>query len=270
MKKTIAKAVSAFMALAVLCTSFAGCEQKLDNLSYEAANGEITITSYKDKTTVKELVIPDEIDDMPVTVIGEFGVMNSETLQKITIGKNVKEIGGWAFSSDTALKEFVVDPENQYFVSVDGVLYTKDMKTLVYFPAGKEVETGVYTVPDGVETLRTKCFYKCSNIKEVILPDSVKDIQEKTFHKCENLEKLTFSENTELEHIGKDAFAYCTGLKSFTVPACVKAIDEYAFYNCTNLLDFKVLPKEGDMTLGKKWFPTNNGRDIEGFKINWQ
>jgi hypothetical protein len=40
----------------------------------------------------------------------------------------------------SALEKITVDPENQYYASKDGVLYTKDMKTVVAYPAGKKAK----------------------------------------------------------------------------------------------------------------------------------
>lgn len=256
--------------ITMLAVMLSSCSSAKDGLSYKIEGNEVIITSYKDKTTVNEVVIPDEIEGKPVTKIDEFGVMNAESLKKITIGKNVKYIGGWAFSGDPALVEFAVSDENEYFTAVDGILYTKDMKTLVYCPPAKEYKDGVFKVPDGVETIRTKAFYKCDKIKEIVIPDSVKSIEEKSFHKCTALEKVTLSESSNLEFIGKDCFAYCENLSEMTIPSKIKQIDEYAFYNCKKFLDVKVMAKEKNIKLGKKWYPTNNGQDIEEVKISWQ
>lgn len=264
------KILSVLLFLALICVVFSGCGASQEGLKFEIDNSQASVVSYKDKTTVSEIVIPDEYEGYPVTKVGEFGVMNAETLTKITIGKNVEEIGGWAFSGNPSLREFAVDAENKYFTAVDGILYTKDMKTLVYCPAAKEFENGVFEIPDTVETIRTKAFYKCVNIKEVIIPDTVKSIEEKSFHKCTALEKVTISPSSSLAHIGKDAFAYCEGIKEITLPSSVKQIDEYAFYNCKNLLKIQVNCKQSDVKEGKQWYPTNNGRDIDGLEIIWK
>lgn len=270
MKKRIIKSLLSLLLVVFCALTFSNCTKKLENLSYELENGEIKITAYKDKTTVSEVTIPDEIDGYPVTVIDRFGVMNAETLKIIVIGKNVREIGDWAFSGNSALEEFKVDPENEDFTAVDGVLYTKDMKTLVYVPAAKEFENGIFTVPDTVETIRTKSFYGCKLIKKIVVSDSVTDIQEKVFHKCTSLEEVEISHNSNLNHIGKDAFAYCTELKNITLPASLREIDEYAFYNCTKLLEINMHSEESEMTLAKKWYPTNNGQEIKELVINWK
>lgn len=66
---------------------------------------------------------------------------------------------------------------HEEFVSVDGVVFTKDKKTLVAFPSGR---TGYYTVPDGTEHIGEKAFYRTS-LDGIILPSSVTDIHENAF-----------------------------------------------------------------------------------------
>ena len=81
--------------------------------------------AYTDSTVRTEVTVPDEIDGYPVTKIEDFGLFNAESLTKITIGKNVKEIGTWSMTNNQRLQEFVVDEENQYFTAVDGILFQR-------------------------------------------------------------------------------------------------------------------------------------------------
>ncbi len=55
-----------------------------------------------------------------------------------------------------AIKNVFVSETSQYFTSVDGIVYSKDMKELWYVPTKK---TGTIVVPDGVETIRKGAFY---------------------------------------------------------------------------------------------------------------
>lgn len=70
--------------------------------------------------------------------------------------------------------------------------------------------------------------------------------------------------------IGKDAFAYCSLVTDVTIPESVEKIDEYAFFSCSELTAVNVLKGEGEIMLGEKWYPTDNGREIKGLKINWK
>lgn len=269
MKKRIFSVISL---LICLCILFSGCGSVTDLLSgenegieYKIENGEATVISVPNKSTVTAITIPDEYEGVPVTKIADFAATNLEYVTVFYIGKNVKEIGAWALENNQHISQYTVDEANEYFCSVDGVIFTKDMKTVVFFPPAKE---GAYEIPDGVETIRTKAFYKCQKITEFVIPNSVKKIEEKAFFRCNAIANLTLSQNVEF--IGKDAFSYCTGLTEINIPASIKQIDEYAFYNCTSLLTVKIDANESDLTLGKKWYPTNNGLDIDELVINWK
>lgn len=267
------KRIIKVLALVVcICIAFSGCSSVTSLLSganesidYKVENGEATVIGVPNKSTVKKIVIPDEYEGVPVTKIADFAATNLEYVTEFYIGKNVKEIGNWALENNQHIAAFEIDKANEYFCSVDGVIYTKDMKTVVFFPPAKE---GEYKVADTVETIRTKAFYKCTKVTKITLPDTVKEIEEKAFFRCEAMTEINLPDTLTL--IGKDAFTYCYGLTTITIPASVTRIDEYAFYNCTNLLTVDVLAKESDMTLGEKWYPTNNGLDIDGLNINWK
>lgn len=269
MKKKI---ISVFAICLCVCLLFTGCDSitsllsgENEEIKYKIENGEAIVTGVPNKSTVTTITIPDEIDGVPVTKIADFSATNLEYVTEFYIGKNVKEIGVWALENNQHISQYTVDEANEYFCSVDGVIYTKDMKTLLFFPPAKE---GEYQVSDGVETIRTKAFYKCTKITKITLPDSVKEIQEKALFRCEGMAEINLPENLTL--IGKDAFSYCYGLTQINIPANVKQIDEYAFYNCTNLLTVNVDNAESNITLGEKWFPTDNGLDIAELKVNWK
>ena len=272
--------------LLCICLLFSGCGAasaflgiESNEIEYAIENGEAAVTKVPNKVTITKIVIPDEYEGVPVTKINDFSVVNLEYTTEITIGKNVKEIGPWAMENNQHVTAFNVDDNNEFFCDVDGVLFTKDMKTLLFYPLAKDVvdtkdengndiQISEYTIPDGVETIRTKAFYKCGKIAKVVIPDSVKNIEEKAFFRCSSLNDLTLSQNVEV--IGKDAFGFCSAISEINIPSTIKQIDTYAFYNCTSLLTINVDAKESDITLGDKWYPTQNGLAIKDLKINWK
>lgn len=285
--KKVKKLLSVILALAIVAVSFAGCTQKTDvKLEYKIENGEAVITGYTDSTERTEIVVPDEIDGCPVTEIADYSLFNAESLTKITIGKNVKTIGTWAMTNNQRLQEFAVAEGNEYFTAVDGILFTKDMKTILYYPNAKGVTFSKYgdpqhrdsskddfvsidyVIPEGVETISSKAFYKCYYIDHISIPDSVTRIEEKAFHRCESVKNLELPKN--LEFIGKDAFAYCYGIEKITIPSTIKQIDEYAFFFCDNIKELNIEAKEENIQLGKNWYPTNNGKQIKDCQINWK
>lgn len=255
-----------------------GCSPKTESkLEYKIVNNEVIITKYTDSTQKTEIIVPDEIEGFPVTEIADFSLFNCESLKKIYIGKNVSKIGEWSMTNNQRLEQFAVDESNEYFCSVDGVLYSKDMKTIIYYPPARNIKfdkygeaqnTTQYEIANGVETVRTKAFYKCYYVDSITIPDSVKSIEEKAFHRSSSLTEIKLP--LSLTFIGKDAFAYCDKLEKVTIPKSVKEIDEYAFFNCSNMKELVMLPKEEDMILQKNWYPTSNGKQIKECKIIWK
>lgn len=273
----IVKTALLFLILIILTTGFSGCSLKTyDGFRYSVKDDTVIIRTYKDKTTVKDLVIPDEINGMPVVKVANFGAFNATSLTSIRIGKNVREIDGWAFTNNTSLKEFIVDPGNEHFVAVDGVLFSKNMKTLIYYPIkkgvtidtdGKVTGKASYIVPDGVETIRTKAFYKCGDVEAVVLPEGLVHIEEKAFHKAAALKNIQLP--ASLISIGKDAFAFCEAMTEITIPANVTQIDDYAFFSCTGLKHMTMLCKQDSVALGNRWYPTKNGMEMDDLVITW-
>lgn len=271
----------------------AGCEEIVfptalgdTGLGYVVRNGEVHIEDYTDSTIRDTVTIPDDVDGVPVTVISDFSVCNAETLRVINIGKNVREIGAWAMTNNQKLQAFNVSPENEYFTSIDGVIYTKDLETLVAYPPAKGVDISddnvvlddsaglSYTIPDGVRVIRSKAFYKCGYLEEINLPDSLEIIEEKAFHYCSAVKGFTLPEG--LIEIGKDAFAYCWSedFTELSIPASVERIGEYAMYNTNAIVTIYVNKTESEVAAleesgawGRKWYPTNNGRERDGYEL---
>ncbi len=275
------KIISVTVVLVLLCTCLCSCDISditggSLKIKYKADGENLIVTGVPDNATVPEIVIPDEYEGKKVTGIADFAAVNLENVTKITIGKNVGEIGLWALENNKKLTAIEVDEENEYFCDKDGVLYSKDMKTLLFYPmargavettdeAGNRIKSISYEIPEGVEAVRTKAFYKCSDVRSLTLPSTLRTIEEKAFFRC-SITEIILPET--LEAIGKDAFAY-TALKKIDIPASVTSIGEYAFYNSTSLLEINVGSPENELTLGQKWYPTNNGLNIDGLVITF-
>ena len=111
---------------------------------------------------------------LPSSLVSIYELTFSGTgLTEITIPKNVERIDPDAFSS-TSINRIYVDTENEHFTVYKGMLFTKDLKTLIYFP----VETDcVFDFPTEMETIQSGAFYeiKCST---VVFPKNLKEIND--------------------------------------------------------------------------------------------
>lgn len=125
----------------------------------------------------KECQIESIILPSTLKKIGEGAFRNSEKLSYIKIPKSVIEIGRDVFKYCQCLSSIDVDSKSNNFISIDGVLFTKDRKRLVHYPCGK---IGDYIIPNGTEHIYG-AFNGCTFITSITIPKSVKDEIESTY-----------------------------------------------------------------------------------------
>lgn len=191
--------------------------------------GGYTIDGYDGEAEVLE--IPAYIDSVPVTAIDDYALYClGYACKKIVIPETIKTIEGSSLTCNNYLTDIEVSEDNPYFCDVDGVLYNKDVTTLVYYPEGREDAT--YTFPDTVTELSEYCFHS-SNIKTLTFSENIKNIGYRVFYSCDELEEIVLPQG--LENIGNGAFYYCENLKAVNIPDTVLNIGESAFGNCYDL-----------------------------------
>ncbi len=140
------------------------------------------------------------------------------TATSVEIPSTVVYIESTSFFRGSSLKMIIVDENNKKYCSYQGVLYSKDMTTLIYCPDGY---AGIFTVPSTVKTIGDNAFRLCRDVTEVRLPDSVICIGRAAFYEC-GMARIKIS--NALEEIGEYAFCLCQNLKSLLIPSSVTKI----------------------------------------------
>lgn len=102
-------------------------------------------------------------------------------LTSITIPDSVTLICEHAFSGCKRLTSINVDEGNKYYRSIDGVLFSKHMRRLIRYPAGRKVTN--YIFPDSVTEMDSSAFHGCTSLKEVTIPKGI-NICRSTFDSC--------------------------------------------------------------------------------------
>ncbi len=143
-----------------------------------------------------------------VTNIKEGAFWRCEYLQSITISESVTSVPYRSIFGCAKLTDINVAAENNVYCSVDGVLFSKDKKTLVLYPKGK-ADTE-YAIPKGVVNIEKSAFEWCENLESITIPSGVKEIRYQSFVKCTNLEEIRLP--ASVESIGDSAFAWCEKL----------------------------------------------------------
>ena len=177
-------------------------------------------------------------------------------LTSLYLPANLSYVGEYAFIGLKDLTAYTVAGENPRYKSINGVLYSKDGKKLIAYPAGK---TGNFTVPKEVETIGFgafenslieavsfedginlltigyRAFYKSEKLASVSIPESVVSIDFYAFAECRNLERVTFAENNKLTGIYEGAFLNCSSLTDIIIPDNIVEVSDFAFYGCRAL-----------------------------------
>ena len=175
---------------------------------------------------ISEIVLPDKLIS-----IGEEAFALCSKLTQIRIPASVKEIGLKAFYFCESMKEIIVSQENKCYSSQDGVLFDKNMTTLINYPISKS--GSVYTVPDSVTSLEANSFLNCQSLEKVLIPDSVTSIGDGAFYNCNNLKEVPIPKT--IKSFGKSVFENCEKLTSIIIQDTVTSIEERAFYNCSEI-----------------------------------
>ena len=181
-------------------------------LLYSIEDGKASVEGFNEECFVSDLVIPEEIEGVPVTTIGSSAFERS-AITSVYIPSSVTEIGTSAFGQ---------------CYSLASVTFAIDSK---------------------LEFIGSAAFHGAA-ITSINIPASVKKLDCWAFYSCSSLATVTFAEESKLEGIYSLAF-YQTAITSITIPYSVTRFDYDAFNSCNSLtsVTFRRIPM-GDSGIG--------------------
>ncbi|MFT9075951.1 leucine-rich repeat domain-containing protein [Ethanoligenens sp.] len=157
--------------------------------------------------------------------VGISAFENCRALKEIFLPSTVTLIEDQPFSSCVSLKKIEVQPGNKRFLSIDGILFSRDLTILLRYPSAR-CHTD-YTIPQGVRTIADGAFQECSNLEALFTPDSVTKLGSESFGYCGKLHTVMLSNGITV--IPYFAFSDCSNLKYIALPDNLKKIEEGAF-----------------------------------------
>jgi hypothetical protein len=134
-----------------------------------------------------------------------------KSLEQIALPATLSSTLGYRWVSGcNSLSAISVEEGNSTYSSLDGVLYSKDGRTLHVFPQAKSA--AAYILPEIVANVGDFAFEN-SNLESANF-NKVLRLGEGAFYQSINLQSVTFGLN--LTSIGKGAFEGCSSLESLT------------------------------------------------------
>lgn len=179
------------------------------------------------------------------------------------------------------LESITVDQDNEFFTSIDGVLYNKDCSTLITYPANKQGDT--FKLLDSVKTVGYCAFkhtelstidlnkveviedqgFNYSHLTSLTLPSTIRKIGLSGFGNGK-FEKITFPEaltNSKTLSLGRFVFSSNNKLTEIVVPAYVENIPEYFVASCEEITSIKLL---GSVSfLGQRAFAGTKVKELD-------
>ena len=231
----------------------------------ELPDGTYELVKFSNPGDITEITVDfvDNDPDKPISVIHEYAFNCDEKITKISIGKDVREIAGNSIYSCYSLKEIDVDPQNEAYMSDDGVLYDKAQTVLITYPIDRDLylreksgydkqywpedpeydeayleKVNTYKVPATVKTIGMLAF-NYSELFRIYLPEGLETIETMAFFRNWHIEDYyTYDGDTvypslpeSLKTIGSDAFNSNQQVNYMFIPASVTEIGHHAFWN---------------------------------------
>ncbi len=132
-----------------------------------------------------------------ITSIGAHAFSYCSSLKKVEFPASLTEIEGELFYGCNNLESIFVDFDNTKYLSVNGVLYTKDHKKIIAYPNAKDKD---YKIIDGTEYIENFAFKSCVDLENLRLPKSIRVIGDNVFYGCDKLKNVVIPNG--LEKIG--------------------------------------------------------------------
>ncbi|MDD6857265.1 MAG: leucine-rich repeat protein [Lachnospiraceae bacterium] len=187
----------------------------------------IVYTAFKN-SSFSEIFIPDSIK----YVYKQNGEIDLKDWDILSVENCLPEI----LSYQAELENVYVGEKNKNIMSIDGMVYSKDMKTFVMCP---QTRSGEVVIDNNVEILGRAAFGACTDVNRIVLGDKINEIRDICFM-YSGLTELNIPDSCT--NIGRDIFFGCQGLTTVNIPAGIKELN-YAIFEGSYIRDL-ILPDD--------------------------
>lgn len=161
---------------------------------------EIRSNAFSNAEEITQLVLPESLEKVEYSAF-----MSCDNLKQVQIPATLRDLSTSAFNFCQSLEEYQVSPENENYRSEDGVLFSKDLRTMLSYPSGRQGES--YTVPEGVEIINSYAFTMLSHLTKVVLPEGVKELKDYAFYNSGILQEVNFPDSLQTMGFGTAGYS---------------------------------------------------------------
>jgi len=209
-------------------SAFRGCE-KLTKINIPNTTSAIGEYAFADCKALTGLEIPQAL-----TTISNGLLCGCSQITSLLVPENIVKLGTTCFAACDNLSKVILYNKH---LETKGLCFNdcKLLKTAGPIGGGFNIEFAWETE---IPANAFECGWDQSFLLSVLLPNTIKTIGDSAFYSCTVLEDINNDSNgvgllpTELEYIGKLAFALCTKLTKIDIPDTVQFIGRQAFYDC--------------------------------------
>jgi hypothetical protein len=167
-----------------------------------------------------------------VTTISGDAFSECYNLANIAIGTGVTNIEYQAFVGCSGITTITVAAGNPAFVSVNNVLFSSNLTTLVQYPTGSGASS--YTIPNSVTNVTSFAFMQAYNLASIILDTNIQIIGDSAFQQCYSLTSITIPNS--VTNMGNSVFYDDFELTNAVIGSGLTSIGFGTFDNCYNML----------------------------------
>ena len=161
--------------------------QPTEDKDYRFTSKDNTITSYMFSGCLLEtIILPKSVTTIESNAFMDFW------FDSLTLPDNVTNIET-LFDSVTS-EEIILSERNQYYSISDGILFSKDMTTLLSCPSRNTKIRHDYIIPSTVKTIYPRAFLCCS-IEGLVIPETVTSIGYYAFNRA-SIDSITIYPTT--------------------------------------------------------------------------
>lgn len=198
--------------------AFAGCEL-LREIKLSEGLIDIDSDAFARCKSLDMIELPNNIVN-----INDRAFSRCESLETIKLPNSIQHIGYRVFEHCKFLE--AIECNNEYFCSINGVLFDKKEKKCIGYPSGR-IERS-YVIPDGTLAVGGAAFASCYDLEAIILPASVQTLEDRAFQSCWGLKSIKLPD--QLNSIAPATFLDCSRLKSIECDSSFfKSIDGVLF-----------------------------------------